>query len=208
MIAIIDYGMGNLRSVQKAFGFLGHPAVITDDPAVIATAAQVVLPGVGAFEDAMAQLRRTGLDRAVLATADAGKPLLGICLGMQMMFEASEENGHHAGLGLFPGRITRLETTALKVPHMGWNTIETRPCPLFDGGQTPCVYFVHSYCAAEVSEAWTAATCTYGQTFTAAVCRGSVMATQFHPEKSGAVGLEMLRRFAALSPAGEEAGAC
>ena len=196
MIAIIDYGMGNLRSVQKAFEYLGFEAVVTDDAAVVASAERVVLPGVGAFEDAMARLRQSGLDRALLDAARQGKPVLGICLGMQMMFEHSEENGFHDGLGLFPGTVTRLEDHGLKIPHMGWNTLQTRDCPLFDAGSAPCVYFVHSYCAAMVDDDFTAATCDYGQTFTAAVCRGNVMATQFHPEKSGDAGLAMLRRFA------------
>ena len=197
MIAIIDYGMGNLRSVQKAFEFLGEQAVITDDAQTIARAGHVVLAGVGAFGDAMQRLRDTGLDRAVLDAAGAGKPLLGICLGMQLMFESSEENGVHTGLGLFPGAVTRFANIpGLKVPHMGWNTLDTRACTLFGADEHPDVYFVHSYCVADVDDSFTAATCTYGQTFTAAVCRGNVMATQFHPEKSGAAGLEMLRRFA------------
>lgn len=196
MIAIIDYGMGNLRSVQKAFEFLGYEAVITDSPDVIASASHVILPGVGAFEDAMNRIRQTGLDVALLDAARSGKPVLGICLGMQMMFEHSDENGHFDGLGLFPGTITRLEEHGLKIPHMGWNTLNTCDCPLFDAGDDPCVYFVHSYCMADVSDEWTAATCEYGQTFTAAVCCGNVMATQFHPEKSGEAGLRMLRRFA------------
>lgn len=196
MIAIIDYGMGNLRSVQKAFEYLGKQAIITDLPDVIAAATHIILPGVGAFEDAMARIRETGLDQALLQAARDGKPVLGICLGMQMMFEASEENGHFTGLGLFPGTITRFEDRGLKIPHMGWNTLRTRDCPLFDAGDDPCVYFVHSYCMAEVSDDWTAATCDYGQTFTAAICRGNVMATQFHPEKSGESGLKMLKRFA------------
>lgn len=196
MIAIIDYGMGNLRSVQKAFEFLGFEAAITDDPQLIASADHVVLPGVGAFCDAMVRLRETGLDQAVIDAANSGKPLLGICLGMQMMFEHSEENGYYDGLGLLPGTITRFEDKGLKIPHMGWNSLETRDCPLFDAGENPCVYFVHSYCMAEVDDRFTAAVCDYGQRFTAAVCRGNVMATQFHPEKSGEAGLKMLRRFA------------
>lgn len=196
MIAIVDYGMGNLRSVQKAFEHLGFEAVITDDAAVVKAADRVVLPGVGAFEDAMTRLRSTGLDRSLMDVARTGKPVLGICLGMQMMFERSEENGLHEGLGLFPGTVTRFKEQGLKIPHMGWNTLKTRDCPLFDAGDDPCVYFVHSYCMADVSDDFTAATCDYGQTFTAAICRGNIMATQFHPEKSGNAGLRMLRRFA------------
>ena len=196
MIAIIDYGMGNLRSVQKAFEYLGHQAVITDSAEFIKAASHVILPGVGAFEDAMKRIRETGLDCALIKAAEQGKPVLGICLGMQMMFEHSEENGHFDGLGLFPGTITRFEEHGLKIPHMGWNTLHTRNCPLFDQGDDPCVYFVHSYCMADISDEWTAATCDYGQTFTAVICRENVMATQFHPEKSGEAGLRMLRRFA------------
>ncbi len=199
MIAIIDYGMGNLRSVQKAFAYLGADARVTDDAAVIADASHVVLPGVGAFRDAIARLRETGLDEAFLGAVRAGKPCLGICLGMQLMYGWSGENGHFEGLGLFPGGITRLDAPGLKIPHMGWNTIRTRACPLFDADRELCVYFVHSYCAAEVRDDVTAAVCEYGQPFTAVACRDNVTAAQFHPEKSGAVGLDMLRRFAALA---------
>ena len=144
----------------------------------------------------MTRIRALHLDRAILSAADAGVPILGICLGMQMLFQHSEENGFYDGLGLFPGTITKFHDAGLKIPHMGWNTLDTRPCVLFDGGQSPFVYFVHSYCMADVSPEWTTATCTYGQTFTAAIQRGNVMATQFHPEKSGEVGLNMLQRFA------------
>ena len=196
MIAIIDYGMGNLRSVQKAFEDLGFAAEITADPAHILAASHVVLPGVGAFRDAMARLNETGLAALVQDVAKRGTPLLGICLGMQLMFDHSEENGLYDGLGLFPGTITRLPDCGLKIPHMGWNTLQTRTCPLFDAGDDPCVYFVHSYCMATVSDEWTAAVCEYGVPFTAAICHGNVMATQFHPEKSGEAGLAMLRRFA------------
>lgn len=196
MIAIIDYGMGNLRSVQKALEYLGHPALITHEATEIAAASHVILPGVGAFADAMAALHQTELNKALLAAAKDGKPVLGICLGMQMLFEHSEENGLHDGLGLLPGTVKRLDAPGLKIPHMGWNTLETRDSVLFDKGENPCVYFVHSYCMPDVSPEWTSATCVYGQTFTAAVQKGSVMATQFHPEKSGAAGLKMLRRFA------------
>ena len=197
MIGIVDYGMGNLRSVQKAFEYLGYEAVILDDPAQMDQADHLVLPGVGAFRDAMARLKEKGFDQAVKAYAASGKPLLGICLGMQLMFEKSYEDGEFEGLGLFPGAITRIEAQpGLKIPHMGWNTLQTRVCPLFAEEETPCVYFVHSYQAAEISEEWTAAVCDYGKPFSAAVCRGNVMATQFHPEKSGDAGLAMLRRFA------------
>ena len=198
MIAILDYGMGNLRSVQKALQYLGADAHIVSDPAEADGASRLVLPGVGAFRDAAERLRASGLDEALLRAARAGKPVLGICLGMQLMFAQSEENGVYEGLGLFPGKITRLEAPGMKIPHMGWNTIVTRACPLWEAGEEKCVYFVHSYCAAEISEDWTAAVCEYGMPFSAAVCRGNVMATQFHPEKSGAAGLEMLRRFTCL----------
>ncbi len=190
--------MGNLRSVQKALEYLGCEARITDSAAVIRDASHVVLPGVGAFRDAIDRLRRSGLDRAFTEAAASGKPVLGICLGMQLMYEVSEENGLYEGLGLLPGRITLLDAPGLKIPHMGWNTLETRACPLFDAGTPQTVYFVHSYCAQAVNGD-TAAVCTYGKPFTAAACRGNILATQFHPEKSGSVGLSMLRRFAAMS---------
>lgn len=200
MIAIIDYGMGNLRSVQKAFEFLGYEALITDDADTILSADHVVLPGVGAFRDAMARLTETGLDQTVKLVASRGTPLLGVCLGMQLMFEHSEENGFYDGLALFPGTVTKFPAMGLKIPHMGWNTLKTRDCPLFDAGNDPCVYFVHSYCMADISDEWTAATCEYGMPFTAVIARGNVMATQFHPEKSGEAGLRMLRRFAEWKP--------
>ncbi len=203
MIAIMDYGMGNLRSVQKAFEFLGVAAQVTEDPEKVLAADHVVLPGVGAFRDAMARLRETGLYEASLEVARRRIPFLGICLGMQLMFEGSEENGHYDGLGLFPGVITRFPEMGLKIPHMGWNTLDTRDCVLFDGGKHPCVYFVHSYLMADISKEWTAATCEYGIPFTAVVQKGTAMATQFHPEKSGADGLSMLRRFAAWTPSKE-----
>ena len=195
MIGIIDYGMGNLRSVQKAFAYLGFQADIIGDAHLAAKADRLILPGVGAFHDAMERLRETGMDEAVLEAAEKGKPLLGICLGMQMMFEYSEENGLWKGLGLFPGRITRLEDHGLKIPHMGWNQLDTRGGILFEQDTHPYVYFVHSYCAAQINQ-YTAATCTYGQTFTASVQKDNICATQFQPEKSGTEGLNMLRRFA------------
>ena len=200
MIAIIDYGMGNLRSVQKAFEFLGYDAFITDLPDVILSADHVVLPGVGAFRDAMTRLNETGLDAVIRQVAAHGTPLLGICLGMQLMFEHSEENGFYDGLALFPGTVTRFPSMGLKIPHMGWNTLKTRDCPLFDADDNPCVYFVHSYCMAEISDEWTAASCEYGIPFTAVIARGNIVAAQFHPEKSGDAGLNMLRRFAEWKP--------
>lgn len=205
MIAVIDYGMGNLRSVQKALESLGQEAVITDDPAVIEGATHVILPGVGAFGDAMARLMETGLDALVKRLASQGKPLLGICLGMQLLFKSSTEGGYHQGLGLIPSPIVRFPADmGLKVPHMGWNNLSPRAgSGLYqDTGDAPYVYFVHSYYAPEVSDEWTAATCTYGVTFTAAVRRGNVFGTQYHPEKSGAVGLRMLKNFIAYKGEG------
>ena len=132
MIAILDYGMGNLRSVQKALEFLAVPCFITDTPSTLSTADHIILPGVGAFSDAMTRIRALHLDRAILSAADAGVPILGICLGMQMLFQHSEENGFYDGLGLFPGTITKFRDAGLKIPHMGWNTLDTHPCVLFD----------------------------------------------------------------------------
>ena len=203
VIAILDYGMGNLRSVEKAFQHLGYDAEITESPRRALAASHMVLPGVGAFEEAMKRLTKTGLAKALKDAAKRGTPVLGVCLGMQLLFEGSMEGGYHDGLGLFPGVVTRfdgarLSALGLKIPHMGWNTLHTRSCPLFPGDERPFVYFVHSFYMARVSPEWTAATCDYGGEFTAAVARENVMATQFHPEKSGDAGLQMLRRFAEL----------
>ena len=198
MIAVMDYGMGNLRSVQKALEYLGQEAVITDDPDRVVSADRVILPGVGAFRDAMSRLKNTGLDKAALEVVKRNTPLLGICLGMQLLFEASEENGCYEGLGLLPGTITRFPDMGLKIPHMGWNTIKTRDCALFSADESPCVYFVHSYIMADISSDWSVGICHYGIPFTAAVQKENVMAAQFHPEKSGSEGLGMLRRFAAF----------
>ena len=203
MIAIMDYGMGNLRSVQKALEYLGQEAIVTDDPEQALEADRVILPGVGAFRDAMARLKETGLDQAAREIVRRKTPFLGICLGMQLMFEASEENGYYEGLGIFPGTITRFPEMGLKIPHMGWNTLKTRDCALFDGGTAPCVYFVHSYMMADISPDWTVGISEYGIPFTAVAQLGAVAAAQFHPEKSGADGLNMLRRFAAWNPAKE-----
>lgn len=198
MVGIIDYGVGNLFSLRSSFKAIGQEAFVSGDPAELEKASRLVLPGVGAFGDAAEKLRQSGLDGFVRTQAASGKPLLGICLGMQLLFESSTEGGYHAGLGLIPSKIVRFPADmGLKVPHMGWNNLAPRAgSVLFNNtSDAPYVYFVHSYYAAEVSEAWTAATCTYGVTFTAAVQRGNVFGTQYHPEKSSAAGLQMLRNF-------------
>lgn len=208
MIAIIDYGMGNLRSVEKALQKLGHPALVTSDAAEIAAAERVILPGVGAFGAAMAHLNqpREGggtLAEAVLAAARSGKPLFGICLGMQLLLSRSEELGTHFGLDLVPGQVVRFENQgdpSLKIPHMGWNALSfPRETSLFAGlDEGTQVYFVHSfYCVPEDSSV-TAATCTHGVAFTAALAKDNLYACQFHPEKSGSAGLRILDNFARL----------
>jgi glutamine amidotransferase len=207
-IAIVDYGMANLRSVQKAFETVGHPAAVTSDPATIAAADRLVLPGVGAFRDAIARLRETRLDRVIRGHIDTGRPFLGICLGLQMLFDRSHEDGVHDGMGLFAGEVVRFpdppqaaDGTPLKVPHMGWNPLRLRrpDCPLFAGlPENPAVYFVHGYYASPADPAVVSAEADYPTPFPAAVWRGNVFATQFHPEKSQAVGLKMLRNFAEL----------
>jgi len=199
MIVIIDYGMGNLRSVQKAFETVGHPAEIADDPQTIRKASHVVLPGVGAFADAMSELRRTGMDEAFTEAVRSGKPCLGVCLGLQLLFSTSEEDGQHTGLGLIPGRVVRFQPTAgLKIPHMGWNTLTVRrPIPLLEGIRPePSVYFVHSYHAVADDLQDVAATSDYPEPFTAVVNRENLTACQFHPEKSQQVGLAMYANFA------------
>lgn len=200
-IVIVDYGMANLRSVQKAFQRLGHAAAISSDPNQIAEAAKIVLPGVGAFRDAIARLREAGFVAPLLEHIRAGKPFLGICLGMQLLFTTSREDGTHAGLDVFPGEVVRFaDIHGLKVPHMGWNQLRIRkPSPLFKN-QPDCmaVYFVHSYYAVPKDPELVAAEADYPTPFCAAIWRDNVFATQFHPEKSQQVGLTMLRNFAAL----------
>jgi imidazole glycerol-phosphate synthase subunit HisH len=201
MIAIIDYGMGNLRSVQKAIEAVGSSAEITSDPERVRRAAKVVLPGVGAFADAMAELRRTGLGDAFKEAVSRGAPCLGVCLGLQLLFDLSFEDGEHAGLGLVPGRVVRFAPRpGLKIPHMGWNTLRIRrPCPLLAGvGESPSVYFVHSYHAQTDDPAAIAAEADYPDAFPAVVWRENLMASQFHPEKSQQVGLAMYANFVAL----------
>jgi glutamine amidotransferase len=201
MIAIIDYGMGNLRSVQKGFEKVGHQAVVTSDPAQVAAAEKVVLPGVGAFEDCIAELRRRDLVRSVHAAIDAGKPFLGICLGLQLLFDVSYENGRHEGLGIFPGEVVRFDLPReYAVPHMGWNQLSIRrPAPILAGvAAGTYVYFVHSYYVVPKDAEVIATETDYGKPFCSMVWRDNVFATQFHPEKSQAEGLCILKNFAEL----------
>lgn len=202
MIAIIDYGVGNLFSLRSSLAAVGAQAVVTGDSAVIRAADKLILPGVGAFADAAALLRSTGLDKVVCQEAQTGKPLLGICLGMQLLFEESLEYGRHPGLGLIPGTVAPIRDVipaGYKVPHIGWNALhfpKDRPVhPLFSQiREGDCVYFVHSYYGANCTSS-VIATAEYGPELTAAVARDNVMGVQFHPEKSGAVGLNILRAF-------------
>ena len=201
MITIIDYGMGNLRSVQKALEAVGHPATVTSDPDEVRRASKVILPGVGAFADAIDELRRTGLGEAFVEASRSGKPCLGVCLGLQLLFDLSEEDGEHRGLGLIPGRVVRFASEpGLKVPHMGWNTLRGRnPSPLLEGLEPdPSVYFVHSYHARPDDPRDVVAESDYPRPFAAMVARGNLMATQFHPEKSQRVGLAMYANFARI----------
>jgi glutamine amidotransferase len=195
LIALIDYGAGNLRSVEKALQTTRADVLVTADPADLAGADKLVLPGVGAFGDGMAGLRARGLIEPLLRAA-AGKPLLGICLGMQLLFERSDEMGDHPGLGLLPGRALRFPTGALKVPQTGWNQLEFAASPLFDGLQPGCyVYFNHSYYCAPAQPADVLASTTYGFAYASVVGRGRLYGVQFHPEKSQDVGLRILRNF-------------
>lgn len=201
MIAIIDYGMGNLRSVQKGFEKVGHAAAITSDPEVVGSASKVVLPGVGAFGDAMHELRRRRLVEPVKQVIAEGKPFLGICLGLQLLFEIGHEGGRHEGLGVLSGEVVRFDLPReYKVPHMGWNQLEIRrPAPLLAGLTSGThVYFVHSYYVVPRDRHDIAAETRYGEPFTSIVWRDKLFATQFHPEKSQADGLTILRNFADL----------
>ena len=200
MIAIVDYGVGNLFSLRSSLAAVGAEAEVTKDASVIRRAGKVILPGVGAFEDAMNKLRSSGLAETVIAEAASGKPLLGICLGMQMLFDRSFEYGEHAGLGLIPGSVVPIGDvipTGLKIPHIGWNALHFsgRKSPLFRYiKEGDCVYFVHSYYAADCEEN-VIATAEYGAELTAAVQKDNIFGCQFHPEKSGKVGLGILRAF-------------
>ena len=199
MIAIIDYGVGNLFSLRSSLNKIGADTVVTADPAVIAKADKLILPGVGAFADAARKLRDSGLDAVIKAEAAAGKPIMGICLGMQMLFEKSYEYGEHEGLGLLKGAVVPMEGSipaGLKIPHIGWNALKfEKDSKLFKYiREGDCVYFVHSFYASGCEDSLIA-TAEYGKYLTAAVARDNVMGCQFHPEKSGDVGLNILRAF-------------
>ena len=201
MIAIVDYQMGNLRSVQKAFERVGHAAAITADPRVLEQADHVVLPGVGAFADAIAEIRRRELIEPIRAAIASNKPFLGICLGLQMLFDVSYEDGEHEGLGVIPGEVRRFNVPAeYKVPHMGWNHVaQRRPAPIFKGiADASHFYFVHSYYVVPKDDGVIAGEASYPEPFCAAIWRDNLFATQFHPEKSQAAGLQLLKNFAEL----------
>ena len=201
MTGILDYGMANLRSVQNAFTRAGHPAGVISTVAQIEACDRLVLPGVGAFQDAMSSLRKDGLDDAILAHIDAGRPFLGICLGLQMLFDVSHEDGRWPGLGVLKGECIRFDvdgpTTGLKVPHMGWNQLDFRTdSPLTRGLASGCnVYFVHGYHAVPLDASVIATTTDYGRPFVSSVWKDNVVATQFHPEKSQTVGLTLVKNF-------------
>lgn len=205
MIAIIDYGMGNLRSVSKALEYLGYQTVVTREKQAIYSAEKVILPGVGAFGAAMDNLRKFDLVDVIKDIAKSGKPFLGICLGMQLLLETSEEQGLHQGLGLISGRVLKFfqeadineETSKLKIPHMGWNSISIKKTsPLLSGiPNESMVYFVHSYYAVPEEDV-TATVTQHGIEYCSTIWKDNIHATQFHPEKSGAVGLKMLQNFA------------
>ena len=214
MIAIIDYGVGNLFSLQSSLKYIGEEAVVTADPELIRKADRLILPGVGAYEDAAAKLRASGMADIVVEQAGAGKPLMGICLGMQLLLEKSFEYGEHEGLGLIKGQVVPIADVAptdYKIPHIGWNALKFARDA--DGNADPLfkyieegdhVYFVHSYYATNCAES-TIATTEYGAELTAAVAKGNVYGCQFHPEKSGDVGMKILRAFCEMKASGEGA---
>ncbi len=201
MIAIIDYGMGNLRSVQAGFEHVGQKVFITDDPKKVMDASAVVLPGVGAFGDAIKRLEETGLDNAFRESVKSGKPCIGICLGLQLLFSESEEGGLFKGLDIVPGKVIRFENK-LKVPHMGWNQINIKKpgIPIFNNiPNFAFMYFVHSYYVKPEDDSVIAATTDYGIEFTSVIAKDNLFATQFHPEKSQKIGLQILYNFGMLA---------
>ena len=206
MIAIIDYDMGNLKSVAKAFEKVGAIATVTRDPKVLADASHVVLPGVGAFKDCMRNLEAYGLIDPIARAVASGKPFLGICLGLQLLFDESNEFGVHKGLGLIPGRVVRFPSSKdefgmeLKVPHMGWNEVEkAKESPLLEGVTDGAYfYFVHSYYAVPADAAVTLTRTGYGVSFTSSIAKDNVFACQFHPEKSQKAGLRVLKNFSSM----------
>ena len=202
MIAIIDYGAGNIQSVRKALVHIGCDCVVTRDRDVILRADGAVLPGVGSFGDTVDSLNRFGIKDTAVAYIQSGKPFLGICLGLQLLFPTSEESPGAQGLGVFAGSITRIPNgEGLKIPHMGWNSLDIQKHSRLFRGITgsPYVYFVHSYYLNAADKGIVAAQTRYGVTIDAAIEQGNVFATQFHPEKSGAVGLQILKNFAAVT---------
>lgn len=198
---IIDYGMGNLRSVEKAVEAAGGRPAVTGDPESIRSAERLILPGVGAFGEAMENLRRTGLDSAILDAARAGKPLLGLCLGLQLLFTHSEEFGSHEGLDLIPGNVRKLDCPGLRVPHVGWNQIEgDRPDPLLtDIREGSYFYFVHSYYVEPDDPRDVLRRTSYGLRFCSIARRGNIYGVQFHPEKSQEAGKRLLRNFLSIA---------
>jgi glutamine amidotransferase len=206
MIAIIDYGMGNLRSVQKGFEKVGFEAIVTADPRVVLEAEKIVLPGVGAFRDCMRNLEEAGFVEPILRVIREGRPFLGICLGLQLLFTESEEFGRHKGLGIIPGRVLRFPEgmregeEELKVPHMGWNQLSFKQRPAAFAGlqEGTNVYFVHSYYVKPEDDGVIATTTTYGIEFCSSIWKDNILATQFHPEKSQEKGLTILRQFAGM----------
>ena len=202
-VGVCDYGVGNLRSVERALLRAGAQPVISDDPKALAACDGLVLPGVGAFVAAAEQLRSRGMDRCALDFAESGRPLLGVCLGHQLLFDDSDEGAGASGLGLIPGRVTRITAPGLKFPQIGWNEIRREhDTALLDGvPDGSYMYFVHSYAGTPSHPDDTVAVTEYGSTIAAVVQRGSVMGTQFHPEKSGACGLRLYANFVALCTA-------
>ncbi|MBT5986536.1 MAG: imidazole glycerol phosphate synthase subunit HisH [Nitrospina sp.] len=209
MIAVIDYGMGNLRSVQKALEFVGAKVIVTHDPDLILSADSVVLPGVGAFKDCMANLNKLSLIDPIRKFIDSGKPFLGICLGLQVLFEESEEYGPVPGLGILPGKVVKFidgssdtrKGPQIKIPHMGWNQIKVKKnAPLFAGvGDSPYFYFVHSYYVVPEDPEMVATVTHYGIEFVSGIQHKNIYAFQFHPEKSQTLGLSILERFSNLN---------